>query len=120
VKGDRPHISHRQAFCKGFQDGSQGTGPYPNLSSIDSEWVKGWQSYQEGYRKGQEFLDDGGWEDDYSTNEDEDEESYAQTAYEGQHRETYARDGDGALGTLIAGVIVVVAIAWSFISGSKE
>lgn len=93
----RPYISHKQAFCKGFQDGSEGRGPYPDLPNIDSEWVRDWPSYREGYRKGEEFVENDGWGP-------EEEKSDKSSDFWG------AIVGIGALGL----------VAWSIISGSKK
>jgi hypothetical protein len=112
VDNQRPYISHRQAFCKGFQDGSEGTGPYPDIHHIDSDWVRGWASYQEGFRKGQAYLEDHGYESRYPQ-DGEFEQDYS----DGRKRTN--RDGD-FLGAVVIGLGVAGALAWSLIAGSKK
>ncbi len=100
MSNERPYISHRQAYCKGFQDGSKGAGPYPKLPDIESEWIWEWSSYQEGYRKGEEFLENeenGGWE-------------------------TVEKKGgksDDFWGAVV-GIAALGLVGWSIISGSKK
>ena len=116
MDNERPYISHRQAFCKGFQDGSEGTGPYPDIRHIDSDWVRGWASYQEGFRKGQEYLEDHGYESRYS-----EDDLFEQDYSDGRkkNRSSPSRDGD-FLGAVVIGLGVAGALVWSLVAGSKK